>query len=98
MLTIKSTNDYGTNLGDFNRLYDNSWGGAIQTLDDIINADKETEFMEYLEEIFGYENEAEDTEVNDFIWFDREVIYDNLGLDEDGKSINESEVEKNDIK
>ena len=69
---------------DDSRLYDNSWSGARQTLDDISNADLEEEFMQYLDEIFGAD-EVGDTELNDFIWFERDTIYDYLGLDENGE-------------
>ena len=82
-MVVITRNEYDKN--DFGRLYDNSWSGAIQTLDDISNADLEREFMDYLEEIFG--DEVEDTELNDFIWFERDTIYDYLGLDENGEVI-----------
>ena len=55
-----------------------------QTLDDIRNADLEEEFMQYLDEMFGAD-EVGDTELNDFIWFERDTIYDYLGLDENGE-------------
>lgn len=82
MLVVKTINEYDKN--DFGRLYENSWSGARQTLDDISNADLEEEFMQYLDEIFGAD-EVGDTELNDFIWFERNTIYDYLGLDENGE-------------
>ena len=82
MLVVKTINEYDEN--DFSRLYDNSWSGARQTLDDISNADLEEEFMQYLDEMFGAD-EVGDTELNDFIWFERDTIYDYLGLDENGE-------------
>lgn len=87
MLVVKTINEYDKN--DFGRLYENSWSGARQTLDDIRNADLEEEFMQYLDEMFGAD-EVGDTELNDFIWFERDTIYDYLGLDENG------EIPKND--
>ena len=75
---------------DFSRLYDNSWSGALQTLDDIANADLEEEFMDYLEGLFGDE-EVEDTTLNDYIWFERDEIYEALGLDENGELPKEDE-------
>ena len=87
MLVVKTINEYDKN--DFSRLYNNSWSGARQTLDDISNADLEEEFMQYLDEMFGAD-EVGDTELNDFIWFERDTIYDYLGLDENG------EIPKND--
>ena len=82
MLVVKTINEYDKN--DFGRLYENSWSGARQTLDDIRNADLEEEFMQYLDEMFGAD-EVEDTELNGFIWFERDTIYDYLGLDENGE-------------
>lgn len=93
MLVVKTINEYDKN--DFSRLYDNSWSGARQTLDDISNADLEEEFMQYLDEEFGAD-EVGDTELNDFIWFERNTIYDYLGLDENGeipKDIEDDEEE-----
>ena len=89
-MVVKTTNEYSSN--DFYRLYDNSWSGALQTLEDIKNADLEEEFMEHLEQIFS-EDEIEDTQLNDYIWFDRDQIYESLGLDSDGKIIEEEECE-----
>lgn len=81
-MTIITRNEYSKN--DFYNLYDNSWSGARDTLDDIKNADLEEEFMDYLEGLFGDE-EVEDTTLNDYIWFERDEIYEALGLDENGE-------------
>ncbi|MBR0369341.1 MAG: hypothetical protein IJH63_01295 [Methanobrevibacter sp.] len=87
-MTIITRNEYDNK--DFSRLYDNSWSGALQTLDDIANADLEEEFMDYLEGLFGDE-EVEDTTLNDYIWFERDEIYEALGLDENGELPKEDE-------
>lgn len=87
-MTIITRNEYDKN--DFYRLYDNSWSGAKDTLDDIKNADLEEEFMDYLEGLFG-EEEVEDTTLNDYIWFERDEIYEALGLDENGELSKEDE-------
>lgn len=87
-MTIITRNEYDKN--DFYRLYDNSWSGAKDTLDDIKNADLEEEFMDYLEGLFGDE-EVEDTTLNDYIWFERDEIYEALGLDENGELPKEDE-------
>ena len=47
--------------------------------------------MQYLDEVFGCEEELTDTELNDFIWFSRDEIYENLGLDENGEIITDDE-------
>lgn len=71
---------------DYRTLKNNSWSGALDTLKDIEEADKEDELMYLLEEIFSGEIPTE-TEVNDFLWFERDDIYENLGLDENGRLI-----------
>ena len=65
---------------DFNDLYRNSWSGAINTLDTIIKNDMENELMEHLEEIFDNQIPTE-TEVNDYLWFESDYIYECLGID-----------------
>lgn len=77
---------------DFWELKNNSWSGAIDTLNDIERANLEDEFMDFLENIFYGETPTE-TEVNDFIWFDRDYIYESLGLDENGEIPTEDEEE-----
>ena len=65
-------------------LKENSWSGAFDTLKDIENAGKEDELMQFLEEVFADETPTE-TEVNDFLWFEREYIYENIGLNKNGE-------------
>lgn len=71
-------------INGFNELADMVWSGAMDTIADIQNANKETEFMNFLEAVFCDEIPT-DTEVNDFIWFERNYIYENLGLTENGE-------------
>jgi len=89
MLVVKTINEYGKN--DFYNLFENSWSGARDTLEDIIKAEKEEEFMQLLDEYFSTEEELTDTELNDFIWFERDTIYENLGLDENGEVITDDD-------
>ena len=65
---------YVAEYNNFWELKEKSWSGAIDTLQDIENADLENAFMDLLEEIFS-ERIPTDTEINDFIWFDRDYIY-----------------------
>lgn len=67
-------------MDDFRTLKNNSWSGALDTLKDIEEADKEDELMYLLEEIFNGEIPTE-TEVNDFLWHDRDYIYELLGIE-----------------
>ena len=71
-------------INDFYALADMVWSGAVDTIADIQNANKEDEFMNFLEAVFCDEVPT-DTEVNDFIWHDRDYIYENLGLTENGE-------------
>lgn len=68
---------------DFWQLMENSWSGAVATLEDIKEANKEEELMELLEEAFCGKIPTE-TEVNDFLWFDSDFIYEMLGMTEGG--------------
>ena len=71
-------------INDFYALADMVWSGAVDTIADIQNANKEDEFMIFLEGVF-YDEVPTDTEVNNFIWHDRDYIYENIGLTENGE-------------
>lgn len=79
-------------INDFYALTNTVWGGAVDTIADIQNANKETEFMNFLEDVFCDEVPT-DTKVNDFIWFERDYIYENLGLTENG-NLSEDELKE----
>lgn len=64
---------------DFNDLMDNCWGDAEETLKVIEENGKEDAFMELLEMIFT-DTEPTLTEVNDFLRFNDDYIYDTLGI------------------
>ena len=85
-----------TEINTFDELYKQSWSGAIDTLNDIQNADKEEELMRHLEEVFGYDEEPiSDVGLNDYLWHDRESVYDAVGLDENGEIPNALTTAKN---
>ena len=68
------------NLKDFE-----SWSGATETKNIIIQAGKEQEFEELIEELFP--NGVSATELNDLLWFDDEYILNCLGMQiEDNES------------
>ena len=50
--------------------------------------------MNLLEVYYGAD-EVEDNVINDFLWFSRDEIYENLGLDENGEVINEDNNNQN---
>ena len=66
---------------DFDTLYDNSWSGAVDTLDTIRENEKEEELMQLLE--ITFEEIPSETEVNDFLWFERNFIFEELGIEEE---------------
>ena len=78
-------------IDSFNDLMENSWSGAIDTLQDIANANLEEEFMENLKNIYFLGKTPTDTELNDFIWFERDTIYSDLGLNNNGELEEEEE-------
>ena len=73
-----------TEYGNYWDLKDHSWSGALDTLEDIEKADKEEELMQHLEEVFA-DRTPTDTEVNDYLWFERGSIYEAVGLNENGE-------------
>ena len=62
---------------DFNDLMDNCWSGAEETLKVIEENGKEDAFMELLEMTF---TEPTMTEVNDYLRFDDDSIFEDLGI------------------
>lgn len=79
---------YEFNLREFK-----AWSGAVDTLNKIESFDIEhpgamDRAQEYIEEHLG--DEATETEVNDFLWFEEDAILDYIGytddstMDEDG--------------
>jgi hypothetical protein len=69
---------------DFNELYNTSWSGAIDTLDTIREHDKENDLLTLINDILeGYDGGLDRTQLNDYIWFDRDDIYESLGIDTD---------------
>ena len=80
---------------DFNDLQNMVWSGAETTVENIANANMEDELMGLLEEMF-LENVPTETEINDFLWFDSEYIYETLGLNEDGE-VEDEEVDNEEL-
>lgn len=64
-----------------------AWSGAVDTLDKIKEADKVNEFESLLEDIFP--EGCTETELNDYLWFDDEQIFEMLDIIEE----NEEETE-----
>lgn len=58
-----------------------AWSGAIDTKEKIIDAGKAEEFEALVEELFP--NGVDATELNDFLWFDDDYIFESLGITEE---------------
>ena len=64
-------------ITSFEELKENSWSGAVDTLNRIEELGLENKFMSVLESVLemSFENEITDeTELNDFIWFETDAI------------------------
>lgn len=72
-------NDYG-----FEDLKDNCWSGAIDTLNKVEEEGKEEELMDLLEEVFEGDIPTL-TEVNDYLRFEDDEIFERLEIKEDGE-------------
>lgn len=63
-----------------------AWSGGEDTLNEVVERGAEDRLTELLEMVFD-SSVPSDTEVNDFLWFERDYIYRELGfsdlLDED---------------
>ena len=88
---------YIKNDMNFNDLMDNCWSGAIDTLNRINELNKENELMAHLEEQWLNETPTM-TEVNDYLWFEDEFIFQCLGISETEEEEEEQDVlEENEI-
>ena len=66
---------------DFDELKSELWSGAADTIETIIETKKTAELMRLLEDVF-YEP-TEIVKINDFLWFDRDYIYEILDIKEE---------------
>ena len=65
-----------TTLQDFN-----TWSGATETKETILNANKGAEFDNLIEEL--YPDGINETQLNDILWFESDWVFENLGISED---------------
>ena len=56
-----------------------AWSGAVDTLKTIISEGKEDEFNDLCENIFT--DEVNETEFNDWLWFESDDIFKMLGIE-----------------
>ena len=86
--------EFKSSIDSFEDLKSQTWCCEF-TLDAIENASKESDFMSHLEELYFMSGEELPTmtELNDYIRFDYDDIFEALGLDEDGNETEEEEEE-----
>jgi len=65
----------------FLELRDEVWCGAVDTLKTIVEKDKIEELMFLLEDIFYGTTDI--MAINDFLWFDSDYIFEELGIQEE---------------
>ena len=66
---------------DFSELYAELWSGAVETINTVIENSKTGQLMRLLEDIF-YEP-TDIVQINDFLWFDTDFIFEQLEINED---------------
>lgn len=75
MLTIKQE-------VNFNDLKDMVWSGAVDTMQRIEEEQKQDSLMSLLNEVF-FERQPDMGDVNDYLWFESDDIYEYLGISSD---------------
>ena len=74
---------YIISVDSFYELKRNCWAGALQTLEAIEEKGLQDQFISYIDNLIQdvyYERGIEMTRLNDFIWFDTEIIEEDLGV------------------
>lgn len=67
---------------NFNDLKSNVWSGAIDTINTIEEHNKQNALMDLLEEMF-FDSIPDETQINDFLWFETDFIFETLGIEEE---------------
>lgn len=70
---LKVTEEY-----DFDTLYNNACGQVVSILNEIDEADKSEELMDFLEDL--YPDGVDKVELNDLISYDWEWLYKQIGM------------------
>lgn len=63
---------------NWDEIYKAAWGGARYAAERLQEEGKGDEFMELIEEL--YPDGIDRTTLNDIMWFDRDWIYESLGM------------------
>lgn len=67
---------------NFNDLRNTVWSGAIDTINTIEEHNKEDALMNLLEEMF-FDSIPDETQINDFLRFETDFIFETLGIKEE---------------
>lgn len=73
-INVTTSNDW-----DFGDIYRNAWDGAVDTLNIVLDEGKEDDLMELLDEL--YPDGVDETELNYFLVFEDDYIFQNLDID-----------------
>lgn len=74
--------EYTETIDSFYDLKEKCWSGAINTLNEIERHEKQEELMELLQDC-TWESM---TQINDYLWFDTDQIYEYLEINEEEES------------
>ena len=56
------------------------WSGAVDVIDSVRELDKLDELEALIIEVFGDSENVSETDINDFVWFEDDMINDYLGI------------------
>lgn len=67
-------------INDFSELKEYSFSGGLDTLETIIENNKEHEIMNLIHERYLKEDTPNFSDLNDWLWFERDEIFINLNM------------------
>ena len=70
------------------------WAGAVDTVNTLREHDKLDEAWQYIEYILIDSEYVSETELNDLLWFEPEIIYEAVGLTADGEEPEDEDEEE----
>ena len=68
-----------------------AWSGAVYTKTKLMENGFDEDFMSFAEELFP--EGCTDTELNDLLWFESDMIFEHFGLDENGDPLAKADDE-----
>lgn len=64
----------------FMEIWNTAWGQARDILEEIYDADKEEDLMNFLEEYYSYSDGVDRTELNDLLSYEWQWLYSQIGM------------------